>query len=370
MKTLPVAILLAALTTACGGPDLSPPHHLVLVADLQRPADATPQLEGWMGESLTAAGSTFRVCAPSADAGGARCTAAITVPAQWGANVLEAKAAFRARSLREIQDAAARPAAWQVGRSVELPADTVLFAADRTSFPVDLAHWRGGGDQAPHHLMLLCDRSPSIGTADACNLSSLGLLYDRWLARAESAGSSLTILRIGRDLSTTAELFSVQTPGGSPAARLLTLLDARARLAALPLDDRGHDSGSAIAETLFVAADRLRTRTGTKEIGVLSDGRQLSEALDFDAAIPAPDQLIAAMRKAGLAPDLRHVAVGLCGFHFGGLRDGARPLAAANADQARRSAWTGAITAFGAAPVHVATRCSDLPNAQSMEETP
>lgn len=361
------AILLIALSTACG-PDPSPQHHLVLVDDLRRAADAAPQLELWTRDGLTAAGSTFRVCAPREDVDGARCTAPITVPDKWGANVLQKKAVFRAASARVLQDAAVRPAAWQTARAIEFPADTVLFAADRTTLPANPGNWAASGDAPPHHLMLLCDRSDSIGTADACTTSSLLGLYDRWLARAGGTGSSLTVLRIGRDISTTVELFSVQTLGSS-AARLLALLDARARLAALPLDH--HDAGSAMAEAFFVAADRLRTRTGTKEIVLLSDGRQLSAALgDFDAAIPAAEQFIAAMRNAGLTPDLRQVAVGLCGFHFGGLRDGAPPVAAANADQARRSAWTAAFKAFGAAPVHVATRCSDFPTAQLMAETP
>lgn len=362
MKTLRAAILLATLITACG-PDRSPQHHLVLVSDLRRAAAATPQLERWMRESLTFAGSTFRVCAPGADVGGARCTAAITVPARWGANVLQAKAAFRARCVRELHHASNQPAAWQVARSVEFPADTVLLTAE--TFPMDFAHWSGSGDSPPRHLVLLCDRSPSIGTADACGAASLLALYDRWLARAARAGSSLTIFRIGQNLSTTTELFSVQTPGGERPARLLALLDARARLAALPLD--GRDAGSAIAEGLFVGADWLRVRAGEKGLVLLTDGRQFSALADFDAAIPAPEPFIAAMRNAGLTPDLRQVELGFCGLHFGGLRAGAQALAAASADQARRSTWTASFAAFGAAPVHVATRCSDLP---TMEETP
>ncbi|HVE70634.1 MAG TPA: hypothetical protein VNI54_04635 [Thermoanaerobaculia bacterium] len=365
MRTLLAAIILATLATACGGPYPSPQHHLVLVPDLQRTADAAPQLETWMRDSLTAAGSTFRVCAPNADAEGARCTAPIIVPVRWGPHVLRAKAAFRADSMRMLQDAAGSLVRWQSARSVEFPPDTVL-SADRTTVPVDLARWATGTSLA-RHVILLCDRSPSIGTADACSMASLLALYDRWLGRAAPEGSSLTILRIGRDLPTTAELFSVQTPAGSAAARLLALLDARARVAALPLE-RDRDAGSAIVEAMYIAADRLRTRTGEKEIVLLSDGRQLSALGDFDTTIPNPEPFIAAIRNAGLAPDLRHVEFGLCGFHFGGLREGAPQRAAARADQARRSAWTAAGAAFGPTRVHVATRCSDLPTAQSIEE--
>jgi len=364
MKTFFVAILFTTITIACGR-DRSPQHYLVVVPDLRRAANAMPQLESWMRDSLTSEAATFRVCAPAADVDGARCTAAITVPTHWGANVLQAKAAFRARSARILTDASNARTAWQFARSVELPHDTVVLAADRMTFPVDVAQWSGGSNAPPRHLMLLCDRSSSIGIADAGTTASLLGLYDRWLVHAAGVGSSLTVLRIGQDLSTTPELFSVQTPGGSRAACFLALLDARARLSALPLDDR--NAGSAIAEAVYIAADRLRTRVGEKRLIVLTDGRQFSGLADFDAVIPAPEQFISAMRNAGLAPDLRDVELSLCGFHFGGRRAGAQPLAAATADQARRSVWVAAFAAFGAAPVHVTTRCSDL---SMMEDRP
>lgn len=356
-----VVVLVVGLSGACSAPPV-PQHEVVVVSAPDRASDATPLVEAWMRAQLSTAGSSIQVCAP------AQCIAPIVVPSRWGANVLRTKVAFAEQTVRALADAAHHPDRWHPAEAGSFPESTVMHAAPEAALPIDVGQW-DGRRTAPFHLVLLCDRSRSVGAADGCTQTSLVRIFDRWLERASVAGSSLTVLRIGTDLASTAEVFAVSTPDGPTPVRLLALLAARARLARVVLDDA--EAGSAIVEALYVAADRLRLRTGAKEILLLTDSRQVSVIADFDRTIPQPRTFVAAAQAAGLAPDLGEMRVTFCGANFHGLGPdsirGATPMTDANAERARRAAWEAAVSAFGAREVQFVTRCRDVATIGSME---
>lgn len=364
MSARVVAVVVAVSLVGACSPPPAPQHEIVIVSSPDRVTDATPFVEAWMRAHISTPGSSIYVCAPG------RCLAPIVVPSRWGANVLRAKATFAEGTVRALTDAPQHPDRWQPSETFSFPAGAVMRAAPEAALPIDVRRW-DERHPAPFHLVLICDRSRSVGAADGCTQTSLVALYNNyWLERASVAGSSLTVLRIGTDLATTAEVFTIRTPEGPTPLRLLALLDARTSLAEVALDDP--EAGSAILETFYLAGDRLRLRTGVKEIILLTDCRQVSSLADFDrTTIPRPHTFIAAAHAAGLAPELGQMRVTFCGANFHGvgpdtLRD-AMPMTDANAERARRAAWEAAVRAFGAGEVRFVTRCRDVAEAHSME---
>jgi hypothetical protein len=184
------------------------------------------------------------------------------------------------------------------------------------------------------------------------------------LRGASAVGSSFTVLGVGTDLAGTVEVVAIRTAEGVIPARLLALLAARTQLAAL-----SPQGGSAIAEALYLAADRLRLHAGLKWIIVLSDGRQVSAVADFDRGIPAPPRFVSTLREAGLSADLRQIRVAFCGANFHSLQSAhASSMAPAQAERARRAAWEAVVTAQGAREFQFVTRCRDLAASTFMEE--
>lgn len=349
MSIRPSVVILAVIVgSACGTPAPHPHHEVVVVTAPNHAQDAGPRIEAWMRAHLTTAGSTIQVCAPE------QCLAPVVAPSRWGSNVLRAKAAFADRAARELREAAQHPDRWQPVETIAFPPTPAITAATN-ALPVDVETW-GAHRDVPLHIVLICDRSRSTGTADGCTQASVLALYDQWLRGASAAGSSFTVLGVGTDLASTVEVVAIRTPEGSNPTRLLALLAARTQLAGL-----NAQGGSAIAEALYLAADRLRLHAGLKWIIVLSDARQVSALADFDRGVPEPLRFMPMLRAAGLAADLRQIRVAFCGANFHRLRSAhASSMAPAQAERARRAAWEAAVTAQGAREVRFITRCCDL----------
>jgi hypothetical protein len=313
-------------------------------------AERAAAFDRWAHEGMRRAGSTFTTWIGD---GGVSPRAVFTacVPEGWGPGVMEAKAAFL-REGRRRASVGGEPLPGGCAATTELVGNVEVLGEGRRWQPVTAAE--------PLHFAVVCDRSDSM-LGLTCDEGTLQGAFDGWLARSGGApGSSFEVFGIGTSRDGVERLAHVSAERVPAGERVALLMAARGRIAA------GLDvapPGSAVAEAVSVAAATLRSRTGGRELVILSDLRQVTPRVwNFEVAVPSPEVFARWLRATGLSSDLRGVEVRVCGLHHR-RAPGAPPFDAALARRVE-AAWKRAFDTMEARGTLLDGDCADGPSAR------
>jgi hypothetical protein len=151
-------------------------------------------------------------------------------------------------------------------------------------------------------------------------------------------------------------VFLLTVPDLPVGERIAYVLGAREELSRL-FTDASEQYTSTIVEAVSAAVSRLRERPGRYGLLVLSDLLQITPGIwNFAYAIPEPNDFIAWLKKARVAPDLRDIPVLSCGMHSGQAPEGNGPYTPAFAARLH-DLWEKAFQSMGAPEVKLFHSC-------------
>jgi hypothetical protein len=357
-------IAAATALPACSDPKPEPTLHEQIVCAPSAGAGVTSEVacdvagraaafDGWLQDAQYRPGSTFEVLVVGSDRSSSRRLANVCIPATFGRNVAEAKAAF-------VRDARQRVVASDVPASDRTSATATCSPSGAGAGAVHSVRVVGGASPiaavatAPAHASVLCDLSTSAGGL-VCTTRTVQRAYDRWMSAdgAAEAGATFRVEVIGRTRDTVHRRFDVVVPAASPGERVAYVLGARAELARASFA-ADKDTGSAVAEALHLVAKQLKEANGHATITLLSDLRQVGGGWNFEVRVPAPGAFTESLRQQGLIADLHGVPVIACIHEQGG--PGARPFDAKLAGSLE-NAWKHSLSAMGATEVRILSDC-------------
>ena len=207
-------------------------------------------------------------------------------------------------------------------------------------------------NEAPVHWVVVYDSSNS-GLALVANNASLQQAFGLWVQQAlYLPGSSFEVMRVGQSRDTVREVVPIRVPAawgpGVRQAQKRFVLEGRRFLAGLELEE----GGSAIAESIQLAALRLREQEGERYLLVFSDLRQYTPRVwNFERVVPDAEAFIAWLEQEQLLADLRGIRVEIAGVH---ARRGPDAPEFTAAQEARlRQVWRAALTQMGAHEVEL-----------------
>lgn len=209
-----------------------------------------------------------------------------------------------------------------------------------------------GEEKGPVHWVVVYDGSNS-GLELVANKESLQQTFGRWVRQAlYLPGSSFRILLVGRSRDTAREMAHIRVPAawgaGVRQAQKRFVLECRRALAGLELEG----GGSAIAESIQLAAAQLRERDGERQLLVFSDLRQYTPSVwNFERAVPAAEAFIVWLEREQLLANLRGIGVEVAGVHARRGPDAAEFTAAQEAQL--RQVWQAALERMGAPGVEL-----------------
>ena len=262
-----LALLIVALAGCAPGERLAPVHEAVVCAVEGEKSCASAErgtaFNRWARDGLRRPGSTFAVWVVDG-AGSPRAAFTACVPEAWGPGVMEAKAAFLREGHRRAS-VGGEPLPGGCAATTELVGNVEVLGEGRRWRPVTAAD--------PLHVAVVCDQSDSM-LGLTCDEGTLQAAFDAWMAQSGGMpGSSFEVFGVGTSRDGVERLAHVLAEGVPAGERVALLLAARGRL------DTGLDAaptGSAVAEAVSVAAATLRSRTGGRDLVILSDLRQVT----------------------------------------------------------------------------------------------
>lgn len=206
--------------------------------------------------------------------------------------------------------------------------------------------------EAPMHWVVVYDGSNS-GLELVANKASLQQAFGLWVQQVlYLPGSSFEVMLVGQSRDTVREVAHIRVPAvwgaGVRQAQKRFVLEGRRVLAGLVLEG----GGSAIAESIQLAALRLHEQEGERYMLVFSDLRQYTPRVwNFERVVPDAGAFIAWLKQEQLLGDLRGIRVEIAGVHARRGPDAAEFTAAQEAQL--RQVWQAALKQMGAHDVEL-----------------